>query len=201
MTALAWVVVGTWLLLTALAQFPGRAPRRIRVMDYLGIIPAWTFFAPNPGISDPVLIGRDKIAPDDWTPWQIVWREENRRFRLLWRPDKRVSKLIADCGSQLPKSKPSPGVAYSFPYLAVGLIAESSMRHDFRAIAWQFAVVDIAAWHAHPDPSVLAWFRSAELDIEQEAPPWILARPSYCAHSSPQSEHSWTSPNTSRHES
>ena len=166
MHVLVWALVLAWLLATAIAQLPGKVGMFPRRLDALGILPAWTFFAPRPGISDPVLVGRDRLADGSFSQWQILWREPRQRLRFLWRPGKRVSKLVSDCGSSLRQADASGPVLLSVPYLLMGYLASERMTHDLRSASWQFAVVDIADWFGDEEPRVLFWFRSQDFSVE-----------------------------------
>ena len=173
MRLLASVLVSVWLVATVLAQLPYRVRNVIRRFDPYGVIPAWTFFAPSPGISDPVLIARDRLDDGTWSPWSIRWREQTKPLRFLWRPGKRVAKLVTDCASSLPRTNVDDTVPYSVSFLLLGFIAAHRMTHDHRAVAWQFAVVDIADWHTEGEPTVLAWFRSPELGLDEREQGWM----------------------------
>jgi len=166
MHALVWTLVVSWLLATAVAQLPGKVGMFPRRWDALGILPAWTFFAPRPGISDPVLVGRDILEDGSYSPWRVLWREPRQRLRFLWRPGKRISKLVSDCGSSLRQADPNGSVQVSVPYLLMGFLAAERMTHDLRSVSWQFALVDVADWFGEAEPRVLFWFRSQDFDVE-----------------------------------
>lgn len=161
-----WVLVLAWLLGTALAQLPGTIGMLPRRLDPLGLIPAWTFFAPRPGISDPVIVGRNRLSDSSYSSWVVLWREPEQPLRCLWRPQKRISKLVSDCGSSLRQMDPTGPAVFSVPYLLIGFLASERMVHDIRAVSWQFAIVDLAEWFGKGDPRVLFWFRSQEFELE-----------------------------------
>lgn len=171
-----WVLVGGWLLATVLAQLPGSVGMWARAIDPLGMVPAWTFFAPNPGISDPVLVGRNRLVDSSYTAWRVLWREPDQVARFLWRPDKRISKLVSDCGASLRRLEPTASSTYSVPYLLLGHLARDRMVDDAGACAWQFAVVDLAGWHGLEGLRVLFWFRSQEFEVEPREVV-VVARP------------------------
>jgi hypothetical protein len=97
---LAWLACAVGLLITALSQ-PKRKLRLIawlKIRDVFALIPTWTFFAPNPGVSDTRLLWRER-----WVDGGVsVWHESDPPItgyvRAVWNPRKRVRKAITDVG-------------------------------------------------------------------------------------------------------
>lgn len=147
----ATVLVVIWLLATVAAHLPGPLSR-VRRLDRFALLPAWSFFAPNPGISDSVLLVRDRLDDERWTPWRVAWRERPNRFWWAWRPGKRVAKLVSDAASgyRSDLTRDAQAAPLGPAFLLLARIAERA-PHDFRALAFQFAIVDISRWwSAHP---------------------------------------------------
>ncbi len=108
---LAWgVFFGVWLLLTAVYQFP-QASQWIGRRDHFGLLPRWTFFAPNPGTSDHHIVYRECLDPAaDLSSQERIeaasaslspWREladlcPGHHILFLWNPQRRVNKTISD---------------------------------------------------------------------------------------------------------
>ena len=165
-TLLLGAVVCLWLGLTLFAQLPARFSDPLRRLDTLGLLPAWSFFAPHPGVTDTVIVVRDRIADGDWTPWRVAWTDHATPWRGLWRPGKRVAKLVSDCGPAVARlSLTSPeAVPLTVEFLLLAQLADQS-GHDFRALRWQFGLVDLRNWWVG-DLENVAWFRSCELLVD-----------------------------------
>ena len=93
-----WIIVlGAWVFLTAVNQFSGSWTRALRRVDVLSLIPVWTFFAPNPVLTDSRLYYRT-IAPDGAVSvWEEIHPPGNRTSVAgLWNPQKRATKAVFD---------------------------------------------------------------------------------------------------------
>jgi hypothetical protein len=143
-TEAAWALTVVWLLSTIAGNIP-RFQSFVRRLDVLGVVPAWTFFAPNPGVTDTVILVRDLLEDDTWSPWVVAWRERPTRGRVCWRPDKRVAKLVADCGSAIPRAHVEGDETLGASFLLVANIAQNA-PHDWRTKGFQFAIIDIPGW-------------------------------------------------------
>ena len=118
-SVLVLAVFAVWLIASVLNQVhDGRALRSMRRLDVGSLIPAWTFFAPRPGVTDHVLVYRDLDHLGHPTPWRPL-RSPARPLRsAVWNPEKRVEKLITDCASSLStNADDSPLVALEAEYL------------------------------------------------------------------------------------
>lgn len=145
--ALVGSVLLAWLAVTAVSQIPGRALR-----DPLGLVPRWTFFAPNPGEFDYHLLFRDfDDAELPVTPWREI-RAPARRSLLsaLWNPEKRYRKGVIDCCQSCVPSRGRNGtVRTSVPYLALLNVVMAEPRvHGAHARA--FVVVATKSFAASP---------------------------------------------------
>lgn len=109
MTILLGCTLTAWFLLSITAQLPlkvfPRVPwvrRFLKPVDPFGLIPRWTFFAPNPGIHDHHLLFR--AGPDDshFSPWREFDLISNSSLlRFVWNPLKRERKCFSDNVSTL----------------------------------------------------------------------------------------------------
>jgi hypothetical protein len=125
------VLLGIWLLLTICNQFNLRWMRLIRRFDLMMLIPRWSFFAPNPGLSDFHLSVRTFDADGVASPWEEIDGIAQRALRsALWNPDKRVTKAVIEVASVLmPLCRDHPErVAGSASYQCL-------MNHAIRAAA------------------------------------------------------------------
>lgn len=164
MTVAFWAVTVIWLLATVAANAPGTGDR-IRRLDALGVVPAWTFFAPNPGVSDQMILVRDQLEDGSWSAWRVAWRDRPTRLRMWWRPAKRESKLITDCASTLPRLHLAGDASLSASFLLIGTIAHKA-EHDFRAVGFQFAITNVTDWWSGNPQQTLA-YRSPLIGLPQ----------------------------------
>lgn len=89
---------------------------RLGRYDPFGLLPKWTFFAPNPGTNDHHVIFRECRASDDLSEpvaWQqhseliSQWKEleiaafDCPNIPLVWHPSRRVSKVLSDLVNSL----------------------------------------------------------------------------------------------------
>lgn len=100
MTPLAWVVAvffATLLVITLLSQLR-RVPPVIWLKrhDACALIPAWTFFAPNPGTRDVRVLWRQRYPDGLLSPWRETTAPSVGPWRGLWNPSKRVRKAVTD---------------------------------------------------------------------------------------------------------
>jgi hypothetical protein len=91
-------VLTVWFVLSLLNQVKdGAAIARIRRWIPLGLIPTWTFFAPNPVKTDTRLIYRTDDGPDGWTPWREVYYGTARpAWRWFFNPNLIPNKAVSD---------------------------------------------------------------------------------------------------------
>src|SRR3954470_12564692 len=91
------LALGGWFVVAVLNQFRFRWFDRVRRRDRLYLLPAWTFFAPNPGRSDYHLVYRDRRRDGSLTDWREVPLGAPRRpYSCVWNPRKRARKALSD---------------------------------------------------------------------------------------------------------
>jgi hypothetical protein len=139
------LLAGGLLLVTALAQT--RAVRwvsRLKRADPIALIPSWTFFAPNPGVSDTRIVSRDQYVDGMLSPWCEVEPPSGAWFRPVWQPNKRVRKGMVDCASMtlrhIARTPGSPISRVSLPYLLLSHHVVSQPRPPM-SVARQFAII------------------------------------------------------------
>ena len=140
-TTLAVVLVA-WAIVSLICQPRTAISKRIRAWDRLGLIPTWTFFAPNPVRADHYLYYRDHNK-DAVSPWRRAFSADRRRIvDPLWSPLRREEKVITDAmfhlmdvATVLPKMR----LHFSLPYLAL-LTYVTGLFHDEAATATQFLI-------------------------------------------------------------
>src|SRR5215210_3051032 len=97
------IVYILWVAATVANQFHSWCPAWLRAVDVFGLIPVWTFFAPNPGMTDYYLLYRDRLPGGSFDNWRKVeLKPSENGFRLaLWNPAKRKHKALSDMVSSL----------------------------------------------------------------------------------------------------
>src|ERR1700686_2969061 len=92
-TLVVIIYVG-WLAATIAIQFHSSCPHWLRAVNVFWLIPVWTFFAPNPGMTDYYLLYRDRLPDGSFDNWRKVeLKNSPNGFRVaLWNPTKRKHK-------------------------------------------------------------------------------------------------------------
>ncbi len=165
------VVFAGWLIVSAANQRKNtrRWVSRITNVDICGLVPIWTFFAPNPGDSDTHLLFRDRDHDGRTTCWREVRLAGRRWFFDLWSPARRIHKAIVDVAYDLSRpDDPGPDApatadgfltvnkkrVLSFPYLLI-LNYVSSLPGDFGAAERQFAIARTPGMQGRSQPHVM----------------------------------------------
>ena len=117
-------LLGIWLFLTIVAQFSGiKWIKWIIDRDPFDLIPSWTFFAPNPIVSDYQILYRDKLFNGQFRNWEQVKYRDYSVFHSILNPDKRRRKAIAGyCKTILKSASENPkneSITLSYPYLVI----------------------------------------------------------------------------------
>jgi hypothetical protein len=160
-------VLAAWFALTILnqARWTRRFVSAIVSRDIGGLVPVWTFFAPNPGDTDTHLLFRDRDADGRVTAWREASAAGRRHVLDLWNPRRRIHKGIVDVIYDLTKRDPrtphtsSPAPVskrrmVSFPYVLL-LNYVSQLPGDFGAIERQFAIVRTPGIAFRAQPNIL----------------------------------------------
>jgi hypothetical protein len=141
-----------WFVLTVLNQFHrGRIIHPVKRLDVVGIIPIWTFFAPNPGRNDYHLLFRDMTIDESTSVWRTIEIRGRRPFRCVWHPSRRIHKAVNDVLSQLTHTNSNEaqgrtldkGRLIGVPYIILANFI-LNQPHDFRSIARQFTIARTA---------------------------------------------------------
>lgn len=154
------VILIIWFILSILNQFHrGRWIRRVKRYDVLGIIPVWTFFAPNPGRTDYYLLYRDFSSDGTISPWHEIDVHSKRRFRAIWSSSRRVGKAIGDLHRILlrPRSKDDPYNKSRLIEVYYILLLNFILKQprDFRAEKRQFMIAETKGFDFRSDPQIL----------------------------------------------
>lgn len=87
----------TWLLVTCINQTSYKWNRVILGYDLFRLIPVWTFFAPNPGVSDYNLLYRFRLADGTITEFtQVPLKAPHKIGTAVFNPNRRLQKALHD---------------------------------------------------------------------------------------------------------
>jgi hypothetical protein len=160
------VLLAAWFVITAMnqTQRTRKLVNGLVTYDVCGLVPIWTFFAPNPGDTDTHLLFRDRDSDGRSTNWKEVKLLRRDSMFDLWCPLRRINKSLVDVAFDLSKPddwnrKESPQPVskqrvLGFPYLLV-LNYVSNLSGDFAAVERQFAIVKTAGYKYRHMPDVL----------------------------------------------
>jgi len=98
---LAYVVLGTILLLSIGAQFSDRLRKMMSRRFGLNVIPSWRFFGPIPAILDLHLLYRIHREGGPPGRWQEIPIPPQGRLRAVWNPNRLQDKALNDLGNAL----------------------------------------------------------------------------------------------------
>ena len=151
-------------------QYKSKTADQIKSYDILGMVPNWTFFAPNPGTSDYHLIYREQLEDKSITAWTEI-PLTSRRLTLdwLWNPQKRKNKLLMDCVSSLAQVamnmqqlKPQPEnynqLCLTIPYLLIlNLVCNNKqiLITSENTLYRQFAIIKTDGYFRKTQPQIL----------------------------------------------
>ncbi len=94
--------LSAWLAVSIVAQFSDRVGDYFPRSKRLGLIPLWTFFAPNPGVHDLHLLYRDKLKGGGVREAYCVPTIDRRCLRhSFWNPEKFRNKILSDLAESL----------------------------------------------------------------------------------------------------
>jgi hypothetical protein len=147
-----------WFVLSIVAHIPSALFRKLRSFDCFGLLPVWSFFAPNPATHDNRVFLRaiTKAGYSEWKPLKIpVAHHVNR---ALWNPYRRNRKAISDVVSvltQRPRELTARARQLDIPYLLL-LNHIAHLRHADDTIGIQFALLAFPSEPARPE----VWFVS-----------------------------------------
>ncbi len=154
--------LGFWLLASAICQFNIlRLEKFFRRMDYFSLLPRWSFFAPNPGVTDYHLLYRDKDQENECGHWKEYAIASKRTvLGALWNPKKRTKKVLSDAVQTLIRSSKDLKTSQfktSMCYIAlINFIASLPRKTEGRAT--QFMIMQSYGHFTEKKPKML--FRS-----------------------------------------
>jgi hypothetical protein len=156
--AIAVVIIYViWGAATIANQFHSWCPVWLKAVDIFGLVPTWTFFAPNPGMTDYYLLYRDRLPDGSFDNWRKVeLKGSENGFRLaLWNPTKRKHKALTDMVStliRLAKDLEREALIATVPYILI-LNFITSRPHSLGTNATQFMVLEHSGFAGEPERS------------------------------------------------
>ena len=91
------IFYGVWLSLTLISQTGFKWNIRIFSFDIFHLIPVWTFFAPNPGVSDYNLLLRLRLSNGTLTCFTPIPLRSPKNISIaLFNPKRRLQKALHD---------------------------------------------------------------------------------------------------------
>lgn len=146
-----------WFACSVINQLPGRRLGPLKRWDLVAMIPAWSFFAPNPGTTDHWLLYRDRFFDGTLGQWRTVDTGDTEgALRCLWNPGKRKNKAFVDAASELSSllgDYEPQNLQLSLAYLLMLTVVSREERSPFSE-ARQFAIAETYGYHTSLDPVV-----------------------------------------------
>jgi hypothetical protein len=88
---------GAWLFITLISQTRYKWNVRVFSFDIFRLIPVWTFFAPNPGVSDYNLLLRSRLNNGTLTGFTSIPLRGRKNIGVaLFNPKRRLQKALHD---------------------------------------------------------------------------------------------------------
>jgi hypothetical protein len=149
------VIYVVWGVATIANQFHSWCPVWLKALNIFGLIPIWTFFAPNPGMTDYYLLYRDRLPDGSLDNWKkIELKGSENGFRLaVWNPMKRRNKVLSDliCAiAEFIKDSGPEAVTVSVPYILI-LNFIASRPHSLGTDGTQFMVLEHCGFSGEPE--------------------------------------------------
>lgn len=123
----------------------GWKPRALEVFHSLGLIPQWTFFAPQPGVQNLYLLYRDIYSGGESSSWRMLNDMDASRLNAtcIWNPRRRLRKALFDLIITLASEASdvqNEALKLSAPYLLI--LNHLSLLPRFRGVwAVQFMIM------------------------------------------------------------
>jgi hypothetical protein len=175
--AVAWSICVMLLVLTVLCQRPRwKWLRKLKYRDVAALIPAWTFFAPNPGTTDTRVLWRELRCDGSVSVWKEILPPHGGALRGVWNPRKRASKILTDAGPmvyRLVSANPKSVMPLiSVPYLVL-LHRVSSEKSSPMTTARQFIVVQTSGSDSAPvqfKPLLMSRWHALDGSVANDSP-------------------------------
>lgn len=149
-----------WFLLTIINQLNYRWVQKVKNYDVFHLLPRWTFFAPNPGVSDYHFVYRYKNGSNDVSAFTEMPLYDSRTISsAIWNSNKRVKKALSDLVMDLNRQCSSlelteHNVKISFSYIAL-LNFLSNIPKDSDVTSMQFAILKSEGFIDETKPEIV----------------------------------------------
>lgn len=147
-----------WLVLIAITQIPSKLSSYIHDIDYFSLIPSWTFFAPEPGVTDYHLLTRIKLKSGDITPLVVESITNNKIItNAIWNPKKRKHKVLTDVvqtfarlSFEFPKN-----LSLTTPYLLILNYISQIYKIQYKGEQIQFVIAETKGFQLKKEPKII----------------------------------------------
>ncbi len=155
------VALSIWFALSAVTQFRTTWSDAVKSLDGIGLLPSWSFFAPNPARSNWHLVVRFQLESGTITPWREYVIPAAGIGRGIWNPRRREEKALSDVSSSIIRRKSRNRIQVSLPYVLL-LNTVSGLEAPSFARCVQFAILSSTADYSAqvPNHEVLPLFLS-----------------------------------------
>lgn len=149
---------GAFFIATILNHFRFPFIDKLRSLDFLNLLPKWSFFAPTPGTSDFHLVYRSMNELGEITEFkEIILTDRNYLLSLFWNKKKRVKKALFDLVIDLSNTRYGDNVEHlqiSFSYLALlNFVIGAREKNNVGKI--QFAILKTDGFIGGNQPTLL----------------------------------------------
>lgn len=147
LTAGVALLFGAWLIASLPNQFRWRWWDRVARYDQLGLLPRWTFFAPNPGRHDVHVIYCDIIEAQIGTWQEIDHLSSPMATRWLWSPDRFGRKAVTDAANAVVRAagqheaSDARAIQLDPAYLQILCWVQNDRQESIEGTLCQFALV------------------------------------------------------------
>jgi hypothetical protein len=153
------ILYAVWFGCTVIYQFPNRIGRILGYADRFAVLPAWTFFAPNPSQNDFHLIVRDRDRDGSLSEFREVQscKVARRWFTVVWYPSRRYVKCLHDLVGELATAAREYEISelvLTTSYLTLANFV-SGLPREPSAEVRQFAIVLSHGYQANQSPSLI----------------------------------------------
>jgi hypothetical protein len=147
------IALAGWVVATLIVQLNVRFARKISKRDMFHLLPRWTFFAPNPGVTDYHLVFRRQDADGELSSFLELPLHRRSRYAWLFNPDKRTKKALLDLAIMMEQvcnatTDSGGNIRLTFPYVALlNYFSHTTLPPTTRAIQYCLLASQSATEH------------------------------------------------------
>lgn len=164
-TLLVGALLAAWLIASAVRQVKKGSLSWLAPLDRFSLLPIWTFFAPNPGRSDFLLLYRDHTSEGPSPLFSLYTPRNGFSVRGVWNPGKRRSKTLTDMVRALQRASTlrNSDLRLSFPYVVL-LSWVSSVPPRSGVLMRDFAILELPGAHCAGSPKIVFLSEAHKID-------------------------------------